>query len=898
MNGQRVAGDKDFDDSTGALKDTAAESIEGTSKGNVRGRAALSQPLLLTEETTVQLLSWLSGATQEEVHTGNSEGSTTFVPAEFRVTDIDQKQVQRSPPLPLITSSLQQEASSKLSLSPARTMSIAQELYEKGYISYMRTDSPKLSQLATDIGTSFIKQTFGDEYLGTSAAPSQTKKKAPAIPKNAQEAHEAIRPAVMETAEGVSRFYQPNEISFSSDMHRALYVLILQRTLASLMGPSISDTTTFTITARRDDSSTETIKNTDSATFEDVKLRTSVTSLRFKGYTAAYDLWPNTAESSTGEFVFQHYVDNKQPDEPSPFASVSENDRLWLHTSSANSLATWTPDENENLSNGNTNSESEVESNGEESKLTSTTDTDTASGPGLLSISGVRGTQHHTRPPTRFTEASFIRELEEIGVGRPSTYSAIFQKLKEREYVLVDKRSIMPTVRGILVTNLLEQHFLSVVDSNFTAIMESQLDSIAKGQRNKLDFLQQFYLGSEEVNTGLLPRVEKLVARDVIDHTESRTIRLPFLKDIDCEVVLASSGLAIEKVNPDGSSRTRWGLPPNMQLDIRELTSESIRTVMETQLTTEGTSLGAYDNGDGGGPRAVYIRSGRFGKYLQLGENFDKLRRTYSLPSWVDENTDKSDLLSFIEFPKTVCVHPTLNIPIEAEVKFGHMYLKFFGFTFEREVFNIMPRELTPEFALNMFSDLNESSWKDMYLGDLNGTPILMFPTKSKKGYYLRSGSMFAQLNSKEKEELTLASAVEILRMKGRILGGKNKTPKVIKPQEKPTGKPTGRPRKVVESVKADSSTETLPKEILSRKEKKAKPRVDKSKKSTKVKPEKLATKSTTVNKSPTTKTIKTSKPVLNGYCRFLNQCTAKGIKFKEALSKWQGMTADEKLLL
>jgi DNA topoisomerase-1 len=319
----------------------------------------------------------------------------------FVVSGVDEKPGTRKPSAPFMTSTLQQEASRKFRWGAQRTMRVAQGLYERGYITYMRTDSTTLSESAVAAARSQAGQLYGREFV--SEVPRRYDRKV----KNAQEAHEAIRPSgdVFRTPAEVAGELVGDEF--------ALYDLIWKRTVASQMVDARVATTTIRVGATASDG-------------RDVEFRASGTVIVFAGFLAAYE------EGSD---------DEASGDDSRVLPQVARGDRLTL-------LAL-----------------------GSES--------------------------HATSPPARFTEASLVKALEELGIGRPSTYASIMSTIVDRGYVWKRGSALVPTFLAFAVVRLLEDHFFALVDTDFTARMEEVLDQVADGEVGRLTLLRGFYFGDE-----------------------------------------------------------------------------------------------------------------------------------------------------------------------------------------------------------------------------------------------------------------------------------------------------------------------------------------------------------------------------------------------------------------
>lgn len=336
------------------------------------------------------------------------------------IQKIERKERRRSPAAPFITSSLQMEASRKLGMSASQTMRCAQALYEAGFITYMRTDGTTLSEEAVTQSRSVIKSEYGDNYLPD--APRLYKSKA----KNAQEAHEAIRPTDLSKIPGKSGSPMGDE------KERRLYELIWKRTIASQMENAIMDQVAVDISDGTDD----------------VILRANGSVVKFDGFLTLYQ------ENTTDD-------DEKSEDE--------KDRRL--------------PPMNE----------------GDGTKLVD-----------------VKPEQHFTQPPPRYSEATLVKAMEEMGIGRPSTYASIMQVLRDRNYVSMEARRFVPGDRGRVVTTFLAKFFAKYVDYDFTANLEEELDAIAGGHLNWKAMLKEFW-GDFNAAVG---EAKGLTITEVIDYLD------------------------------------------------------------------------------------------------------------------------------------------------------------------------------------------------------------------------------------------------------------------------------------------------------------------------------------------------------------------------------------------
>ncbi|MGE0299905.1 MAG: type I DNA topoisomerase, partial [Pseudonocardia sp.] len=402
---------------------------------------------------------------------------------ELAVSSVESKPYTRRPYAPFMTSTLQQEAGRKLRFSSERTMRSAQRLYENGYITYMRTDSTTLSDVAIQAARAQARELYGDAYVAPQ--PRQYTRKV----KNAQEAHEAIRPAG-------ETFRTPGQIAGEVDGDDfRLYELIWQRTVASQMADARGTTMSVRITGT-------------AGTCEEVTFASSGRTITFPGFLKAY---VETVDAEAG---------GEADDAESRLPELAQGQAVTA---------------------------AELNPEG-----------------------------HTTKPPARFTEPSLISALEELGIGRPSTYTSIIKTIQDRGYVWKKGSALVPSWVAFAVVGLLEAHFGRLVDYDFTAAMEDELDAIAAGDQARTAWLSGFYFGGDQGRDGSVARaggLKKLVGVNLeeIDAREINSIRL--FDDADGHPVVVRVGRYgpyLERV-VDGTSQ-RANLPEDLPPD--ELTAE------------------------------------------------------------------------------------------------------------------------------------------------------------------------------------------------------------------------------------------------------------------------------------------------------------------------------------
>lgn len=483
--------------------------------------------------------------------------------ASYRVESVEAKPTRRNPAPPFTTSTLQQAASSKLGFSASRTMQVAQRLYEGidiggetvGLITYMRTDGVQMAPEAIDAARQAIGSQFGDRYLPEKARLYSTKAK------NAQEAHEAIRPTDFNRV--------PDHVRRTLDPDQAkLYDLIWKRAIASQMASAEIERTTVEIDADK--------------AGKHAGLRATGSVIRFDGFIAAY-----TDQKEDGE-----QSDDGDEDGRLPEINAREN----------------------------------------------------------LAKQKINATQHFTEPPPRYSEASLIKKMEELGIGRPSTYAATLKTLEDREYIAIDKRKLIPEAKGRLVTAFLESFFTRYVEYDFTASLEEKLDQISAGELNWKDVLRDFWKDF----IAQIDETKELRVTNVLDALNDILAPLVFPKREDgsdprtCQV--CGTGKLSLKLGRYGAFVGCSNYPEcNFT---RQLSSETNGDA-EAAASNEPQSLGK----DPHTGEEITLRSGRFGPYVQRGDGKEAKRS--SLPKgWTPASIDHEKAIALLSLPRDIGAHP------------------------------------------------------------------------------------------------------------------------------------------------------------------------------------------------------------------------------------------------
>ena len=491
--------------------------------------------------------------------------------AEFRTLSVDAKPTKRNPSPPFTTSTLQQAASSKLGFSASRTMQVAQKLYEgidiggetTGLITYMRTDGVQIAPEAIDAARTAIKDTFGNNYVPEKPRFYSTKAK------NAQEAHEAIRPTdFMRTPDSVKQYLDSDQVK--------LYDLVWKRAIASQMTPADIERTTVEI---------EAIRGSDHA-----NLRATGSVIQFDGFIAAY-------------------TDQRDED------SSEDDDAVRLPKMQANES---------------------------------------------LKQINIDALKHTTEPPARYSEATLIKKLEELGIGRPSTYASTLGTLRDRDYVSIDKRKLIPQAKGRIVTAFLENFFNRYVEYDFTADLEEKLDLISDGKLSWKQVLREFW----DAFNASVADIKELRVSNVLDVLNETLAPLAFPPREDGSdprsCPLCHAGQLSLKLGRYGAFVGCSNYPECKYT--RQLGSES-GAEGEAQNPDEPAVLG-QDPQTG---QDITLRTGRFGPYVQCGEGKDAKRA--GLPrSWLPTEMTYEKAIALLSLPREVGLHPETGKPITAAI--------------------------------------------------------------------------------------------------------------------------------------------------------------------------------------------------------------------------------------
>src|SRR3954447_15112102 len=541
--------DPDF---TAALNTVDGRKVAaGKADFDASGAPAKADTLVLDEDAARGLASRLDGA-------------------DFSVTAIETSPYRSRPKPPFITSTLQQVGGSRLRMSAQQVMRVAQGLYERGFITYMRTDSTTLSSTALDAARTQIGQLFGPQFVPAEPRTYASKSK------NAQEAHEAIRPAG-------ETFRSPDEVSGElrgADLE--LYRLIWQRTLASQMPDATGQTVRVRIGAA-------------SSVGEATEWTTAGRTITFAGPLAVYGFAGDDAEAS-------------DDDEGKRLPTFEEGQRL---------------------------------------------------NPPAIDAEG-----HTTQPPARYTEAQLVKALEEKGIGRPATYAFIMETIQTRGYVRKKGQALVPTADAFAVVNLLEGHFTQLVDYDFTARMENDLDEIAAGTAEREPWLKKFWFGNGD------PGLRGLCDSALAQADPAAVNAIPIGLDPDGEPIVVRNGKYGAYVKRGEDTAT---LPEDLALD--ELTPD---LALELLAAPKGdTPIG--DDPESGLP--VYVKNGRFGPYVQLGDPDtlpakQKPKMASLFKDMSPEAVTVEDALRLLSLPRVVGTDPASGEEITAQNGRYGPYLK------------------------------------------------------------------------------------------------------------------------------------------------------------------------------------------------------------------------------
>ena len=582
---------------------------------------------------------------------------------QLTVEQVEAKPSTRKPYAPFTTSTLQQEASRKLGMSAKQAMDTAQQLYQEGHITYMRTDSPALSQQAISAARAQAAELFGKELVADAPRIYGSKSK------NSQEAHEAVRPSG-------EVFKHPSELA--SVLHGrslALYELIWRRTVASQMADAKLSTTS--------------VKFSVNLSGEELELSASGTTVTYKGFLAVYD---ETREDDG--------------DEQAKLPQLAVGDQIVVSEATAKS--------------------------------------------------------HQTQPPARYTEASLVKALEEQGIGRPSTYAAIISTILSKGYVVKRGSALVPEWIAFTVTRFLEENFGNLVDFEFTAKMEEDLDRIALGELDRSSWLKNFYFSE----TGLRNTVESLGESD------------PRL--INSFEIAEGIQLRTGKVMEDGE-RKLVNIPEGLTPD--ELTHEKAIELINTP-AAEDRVLGAEPTSG----LDIIVKDGRYGAYVTLVDEGNPKPKTASLfKTMTVSSVSLEEAIKLLSQPRVLGLDPESGVEITAQNgKFGP-YLKrgtdSRSLTAEEQIFELTLDEAVEIYKQPKYGARRTASTPLREFGEdpASGQPV--FAKTGQFGNYVTDGVINATVPKDEPlDEISNDRAFELLAIRREKLGvGPGEVPKTSK---------------------------------------------------------------------------------------------------------------------
>ncbi len=611
----------------------------------------------------------------------------------FTVRSVEKRPSRSSPKPPFMTSTLQQEGGRKLNMSAQQVMRIAQGLYEKGFITYMRTDSVNLSETAVNAAREQVKALFGESFLP--AEPRTYAKKQ----KNAQEAHEAIRPAGEADDAGAVHFRTTEQLAGElNGSELKLYDLIWKRTLACQMNDAIGESVSAKLAV------------------ENAVFSASGRTITFKGYLQAY---VEVADEGDAE----------QEDKEAALPALAEGQ--------------------------------------------------------TVPVDAILPLGHTTTPPARYTEASLVKKLEELGIGRPSTYASIMGTLQAK-YVWKKGQALIPAWVAFAVVNVMEQHFGGLIDYAFTARMEDDLDEIAGGQQKKVPYLKEFYWGQPKQG---VVGLHQQVTENIADIDAAAVNSIPIGKDKDGNDIVVKPGRygPYLKRGEDTVS-----VPENLAPD--EMTVER---AIELLSAPKGDIPIGTDPVSG---KSVYAKNGRFGAYVQLGEmpevkgkgkiaQEDKPKTASLFKDMKLDGLKVEDALKLLDLPRTLGTVEEKEV-IAANGRYGP-YLKWgtetrnMGVDQEARLFTI-----TLDEAMVVLREPKQFRGRGQAKPPLasfppdpvSGKPVVL--KEGRFGFYVTDGETNASLRrGDEVADLTADRAYELLELRREYIasGGSGKKPPKVK---------------------------------------------------------------------------------------------------------------------
>ncbi|MEO7397912.1 MAG: type I DNA topoisomerase [Ilumatobacteraceae bacterium] len=610
--------------------------------------------------------------------------TTGLSSATVTVRSVEEKPYRSSPKAPFMTSTLQQEGGRKLRLGAAQVMRVAQGLYERGFITYMRTDSVALSAEAMSAIRTEVGRSYGQQFL--SKAPRQFTSKS----RNAQEAHEAIRPSTpLRAPDQVASELNPQELG--------LYRLIWQRTLASQMADAVGTTVSVRLAA----------KAGPPANGQDCDFGASGTTITFAGYRQVY------VESTDDEAA------DEEKEALLPALTVGQ----------------------------------------------------------VVPVRSITPNGHATTPPARYTEASIVKRLEELGIGRPSTWASIIQTVQDRGYVWKKGQALVPTWTAFAVVGLLEKHFEGLVDYAFTARIEEDLDAIARSEQLKDEWLRRFYFGDD--NDEQLPGLKRLVTEN-LDEIDAASINtFPIGLDPDGVEIVAKPGKYGPYVKRGEDTAS---VPEDMAPD--ELTvAEALRLLAQPK---SDAPIGEID----GFP--VFAKSGRYGPYVQWGSadnlppGLEKPKMASLFKTMTLERITVGDASDLLKLPRSLGVDPADGVEIVANNgRYGPYVQKgkdFRNITSEEQLLEITLPQALQIFAMpKTFKRGGQSLAAKGPLREFGNDPVSDRPVVAKDGkfgVYVTDGETNASLSKGDRlDAMANERAYELLAIRREAIIEKGGAP-------------------------------------------------------------------------------------------------------------------------